>query len=102
MENTYGYIRTSRQRIQGTAGNAPEVQAHQFLQEGEQSANLHNAFFFTRGQAAQLLRVSRRNVNYAGRVLSEGSPAGPFSARDIGDHSSIPARRVLVTVTFAA
>ena len=86
----------------GEAGSDPEAQAHQFLQKGEHCANSHNAFFFAQGQAAQLLRVSRRNVNYAGRVLSEGSPAGPFSARDIGDHSSVPARRVLVAVTFAA
>ena len=39
-------------------------------QDGEQSANLHNAFSFTQGQAAELLRVSRRNVNYAGKVLA--------------------------------
>ena len=41
----------------------------------DKCATLHNTFTFTQGQAAQLLRVSRRNVNYAGRVLSEGSPA---------------------------
>ena len=44
MENTYGYIRTSRQRIAGEAGSDPEAQAHQFRQGGEQSANLHNTF----------------------------------------------------------
>ena len=30
----YGYIRTSRQRIAGTAGSDPEVQAHQLRQAG--------------------------------------------------------------------
>ena len=67
MENTYGYIRTSRQRNKGTAGGDPEAQAHQLRQDGEQSANLHNTFTFTQGQADQLLRGSRRNVNYGGR-----------------------------------
>ena len=37
---TYGYIRTSRQRIQGTAGSDPEAQAHQLLQEGVPEANI--------------------------------------------------------------
>ena len=73
MKNTYGYIGTSRQRIQETAGNDPKAQALQIRQGGEVSANLHNTF--TQGQADQLLRVSRRNVNYAGRVLSEETPA---------------------------
>ena len=37
MENTDGYIRTSRKRIEGTAGSDPEAQAHQlaiYHQEG--------------------------------------------------------------------
>ena len=34
MENTYGYIRTSRQRIAGEAGSAPEAQAHQLRGAG--------------------------------------------------------------------
>ena len=34
MTTTYGYIRTSRQRIQGTAGNDPEAQDQQLRQEG--------------------------------------------------------------------
>ena len=38
---TYGYIRTSRQRIQGTAGSDPEAQAHQLLQEGVPEANIY-------------------------------------------------------------
>ena len=38
---TYGYIRTSRQRIQGTAGSYPEAQAHQLLQEGVPEANIY-------------------------------------------------------------
>ena len=38
---TYGYIRTSRQRIQGTAGSDPEVQAHQLRQEGVPQFNIH-------------------------------------------------------------
>ena len=38
---TYGYIRTSRQRIQGTAGSAPEAQAHQLRQEGVPEANIY-------------------------------------------------------------
>ena len=38
---TYGYIRTSRQRIQGTAGSDPEAQAHQLRQEGVPEANIH-------------------------------------------------------------
>ena len=44
MATTYGYngyIRTSRQRIQGTAGSDPEAQAHQFRQEGVPEANIH-------------------------------------------------------------
>ena len=46
-------------------------------QDDEQSANLHNPFSFTQGQAAELLRVSRRNLNYAGKVLATASPAAP-------------------------
>ena len=38
---TYGYIRTSRQRIQETAGSDPEAQAHQLLQEGVPEDNIH-------------------------------------------------------------
>ena len=38
-------------------------------------ANLHNSF--TRGEAAALLRMSRRTVAHAARVLSEDSPAVP-------------------------
>ena len=38
---TYGYIRTSRQRIQGTSGSDPEAQAHQLRQEGVPEANIH-------------------------------------------------------------
>ena len=38
---TYGYIRTSRQRIQGTAGSDPAAQAHQLRQEGVPEANIH-------------------------------------------------------------
>ena len=41
MENTYGYIRTSRQRIEGSAGSAPEAQAHQLRQEGVTEANIY-------------------------------------------------------------
>ena len=41
MTTTYGYIRTSRQRIQGTAGSDPEAQAHQLRQEGVPEANIH-------------------------------------------------------------
>ena len=36
---------------------------------------MHNSF--TRGEAAALLRVSRRTVAHAARVLSEDSPAAP-------------------------
>ena len=38
---TYGYIRTSRQRIQGTAGSDPEAQARQLHQDGVPEANIH-------------------------------------------------------------
>ena len=38
---TYGYIRTSRQRIQGTAGSDPEAQAHQLRQEGVPGDNIY-------------------------------------------------------------
>ena len=38
---TYGYIRTSRQRIQGTAGSDPEAQAHQLRQEGVPEGNIY-------------------------------------------------------------
>ena len=34
MENAYGYIRTSRQRIEGSAGSDPEAQAHQLRGAG--------------------------------------------------------------------
>ena len=34
MENTCGYIRTSRQRIAGEAGSDPEAQAHQLCGAG--------------------------------------------------------------------
>ena len=46
MENTYGYIRTSRQRIQRTAGSDPEARVIQLRLDGEQSAKLHNTFTF--------------------------------------------------------
>ena len=36
----YGYIRTSRQRIEGTSGSAPEAQAHQIHQDGVPEANI--------------------------------------------------------------
>ena len=38
---TYGYIRTSRQRIQGTAGSDPAAQVHQLRQDGVPEANIH-------------------------------------------------------------
>ena len=38
---TYGYIRTRRQRIEGTSGSDPEAQAHQLRQEGVPEANIH-------------------------------------------------------------
>ena len=38
---TYGYIRTSRQRIQGTSGSDPEAQVHQLRQDGVPEANIH-------------------------------------------------------------
>ena len=38
---TYGYIRTSRQRIQGTSGSDPAAQAHQLHQDGVPEANIH-------------------------------------------------------------
>ena len=41
----------------------------------ENGANLHSSF--TQGEAAALLRVSRRTVAHAARVLSEDSPAAP-------------------------
>ena len=41
MTTAYGYIRTSRQRIQGTAGSDTEAQAHQLRQEGVPEANIH-------------------------------------------------------------
>ena len=41
----------------------------------DKCAHLHNTSPFTQGQAALLLRVSRRNVNHAAKVLSEGSTA---------------------------
>ena len=37
---TYGYIRTSRQRIEGTSGSDPEAQAHQLRQDGVPEANI--------------------------------------------------------------
>ena len=38
---TYGYIRTSRQRIQGASGSDPAAQAHQLHQDGVPEANIH-------------------------------------------------------------
>ena len=38
---TYGYIRTSRQRIQGTSGSDPAAQARQLHQDGVPEANIH-------------------------------------------------------------
>ena len=38
---TYGYIRTSRQRIQGTAGSDPASQARQLQQDGVPEVNIH-------------------------------------------------------------
>ena len=38
---TFGCIRTSRRRIQETAGSDPEAQAHQLRQEGVPEANIH-------------------------------------------------------------
>ena len=60
-------------------------------QDGEQSANLHNPFSYTQGQAAALLRVSRRNVNYAGKVLAAASPAAPALRQ------AVRARRVKIS-----
>ena len=37
---TYGYIRTSRQRIQGASGSDPEAQVHQLHQDGVPEANI--------------------------------------------------------------
>ena len=37
---TYGYIRTSRQRIEGISGSDPEAQAHQLHQDGVPEANI--------------------------------------------------------------
>ena len=37
---TYGYIRTSRQRIRGTAGSDPEARAHQLRRDGGPEANI--------------------------------------------------------------
>ena len=37
---TYGYIRTSRQRIEGISGSDPEAQAHQLHQDGVPEANV--------------------------------------------------------------
>ena len=52
-------------------------------QDGEQRANLHNPFSFTQWQAAALLWVSRRNVNYAGKALAAASPAAPALRRAV-------------------
>ena len=38
---TYGYIRTSRQCIQGTAGSDPEALADQLRQEGVPEDNIY-------------------------------------------------------------
>ena len=38
---TYGYIRTSRQRIEGTSGSDPEAQALQLRQDGVPKANIY-------------------------------------------------------------
>ena len=37
---TYGYIRTSRQRIEGISGSDPEAQAHQLHQDGVPETNI--------------------------------------------------------------
>ena len=37
----FGYIRTSRQRIQGAAGSDPEAQAHQLRQDGVPETNIY-------------------------------------------------------------
>ena len=36
----YGYIRTSRQRIEGASGSDPASQAHQLHQDGVPEANI--------------------------------------------------------------
>ena len=41
MTTTYGYIRTSRQRIQGTSGSDPAAQALQLHQDGVTEDNIH-------------------------------------------------------------
>ena len=38
---TYGYIRTSRQRIEGISGSDPASQAHQLQQDGVPEANIY-------------------------------------------------------------
>ena len=38
---TYGYIRTSRQRIEGASGSDPASQALQLRQDGVPEANIH-------------------------------------------------------------
>ena len=60
MATTYGYIRTSRQRIQGTAGSDPEAQAHQPRQEGVPEANIHldGAAGITRAEVIRLINLN--------------------------------------------
>ena len=53
MTTTYGYIRTSRQRIQGTAGSDPEAQAHQLRQEGVPEANIYRDVGVSGGTGTQ-------------------------------------------------
>ena len=82
MENTYGYIRTSRQRIAGEAGSDPEAQAHQLRGAGvapediyrdvgglgqhrhQQSGRLayaeHSAYFGRHPGSAAIDRIGRR------------------------------------------
>ena len=61
MENTYGYIRTSRQRIQGTSGSDPAAQARQLHQDGVPEANIH------------------RDVGISGGTGTTAAPAGGLS-----------------------
>ena len=51
----------------------------------ENGANLHRSF--TQREAAELLRVSRRTVAHAARVLSEDGPAAPAVRRAVGSRA---------------
>ena len=77
MENTYGYIRTSRQRIAGEAGSDPEAQALQLRSAGVAPGDIYRDV----GVSGSIGTNSRAGWHALNTRLTSGDTQG-LSARD--------------------